>query len=323
MKNPEQVIYWLEKESLMDIVYVHSRSFLGAYETAGKSLEQIESEIYREHIYISKIEFLEMVDVVLDHTKFVPKGIGLELGAGCGALSIEIAKRFSEIEKVYAVEIVPEITEIAMCKLIEVTNASKVVPVLGSFDDIRLSDNQVDWIIEFDSLHHSFDLQRTLAEAARVLKHGGKLIAIDRAHWNTSQKRRKELENVPYSKKFLIDRGWDENKVITRAENGEHEHLLTEYINLLYMAGFTKVEWLNLINPSFQTVKLALISSIPSFLRRHTRYHYVQFWPAWLVVPVILAMKITGVDKIGNFVKLPREKNSNRFQSKTVLVATK
>ena len=160
--SPNPIHYWIDKEGLSNLVFIHSRSFLREYESAGKTRQEVETEIYKEHILISKAEFTEMVEAVLKHTDFSPKGVGLELGAGCGALSIELAERFDEVEKVYAVEIVPEITEIAMLKLIEISNAVKVVPVLGSFDDLKLNDNQIDWIIEFDSLHHSFDLEKTL-----------------------------------------------------------------------------------------------------------------------------------------------------------------
>lgn len=317
------VIYWLEKSELEKFVYVHSRSFLNSYNTLGKSAEMIESEIYLEHIYITKKEFTQIIDSIFDYVPIKPVGVGLELGAGCGALSIEISKRYPGIKKIWAVEIVPEITEIAMCELIEINNASKVIPVVGSFDEIELGDGEVDWIVEFDSLHHSFNLKKTLNEASRVLKKDGILIAIDRAHWKTSKKRRLELENVTYSKEFLLKRGWDEKTEITRAENGEHEHLLSDYITAFREAGFKDVNWLALLNPSFETMKLSLISSIPSRFRRNTKFHYVEFWPIWVIFPTVIFMKIFKRNKFGNFINLPRGKNSNRFQLKTVIVATK
>jgi ubiquinone/menaquinone biosynthesis C-methylase UbiE len=251
-------------------------------------------------------------------------GVGVELGSGCSAISVELVKSNENISKIYAVEIVPEIVEYAAVPLIHMHNVQeKVVPVVGSFDDIKLKDNSIDFVIEFDSLHHSFDLNRTIQESYRILKPGSKLLAIDRAHWNTSKRRRKELENVMYSREFLVARGLDPNIIVTRAENGEHEHLLDDYLITFKNAGFSDVNWVFLVDPKFSILKRSLISAIPSILRRHTKYHYLQTWPfRKLFLPVIL-MRAFNFKKIGRFVNFPRDKNSNRFQAKTVLYATK
>ena len=74
----------------------------------------------------------------------------------------------------------------------------KVVPVVGNFDNLQLQDKSIDFIIEFDSLHHSFNIEKTIRESGRVLKSGAQLVAIDRSHWNTSKRRRSELENQEY-----------------------------------------------------------------------------------------------------------------------------
>ena len=149
------------------------------------------------------------------------------------------------------------------------------------------------------------------------------LIAIDRARWNTSRHSRTELENVIYSPEFVLKRGLDETTKIIRAENAEHEHLPSEYVKAFQDAGFSGVNWLALINPSLDTIKLSLISSVPSRLRRNTKYRYVQFWPIWIIFPTVLVMKMLKLEKFKHFIKLPREKKSNRFQLKTVFIATK
>jgi SAM-dependent methyltransferase len=283
-----------------------------------------EKQIYKEHIYMEKEELLEILEISVSANNFEMSGVGVELGSGCSAISVELAKRNQNIRKIYAVEIVPEIVEYAAVPLIYMHSVEeKVVPVVGSFDDIKLSDNSVDFIIEFDSLHHSFDLNRTIRESNRILKPGSKLLAIDRAHWSTSKRRRNELENVEYSKEFLTARGLDPNISVTRAENGEHEHLLDDYLNAFKNAGFTDVNWVFLVDPKISILKLSLISAIPSLLRRNTKYHYIQTWPfRKLVLPVIL-MRVFKLKKVGKFINFPRNKNSNRFQAKTLIYATK
>ena len=61
------------------------------------------------------------------------------------------------------------------------------------------------------------------------------------------KKRRKSLENALYSIEFLKRRGWDESKVITRAENGEHEYSIGDYRRAALMAGFKDFKYFNLV----------------------------------------------------------------------------
>jgi len=82
------------------------------------------------------------------------------------------------------------------------------MPIVGNFDVIKLEDKSLHFIVEFDSLHHSFDLNKTTLVSARILKPGAKLLAIERTHWSISRQRRNELESTVYSKKFFTDRGW-------------------------------------------------------------------------------------------------------------------
>jgi SAM-dependent methyltransferase len=318
-----KITYWLEPLALQKLVYVHSRSFVSNFKS---NLEPVSLEklIYNEHIYIEKNELLEIIDASCKYTSFIPKGTGLELGAGCAAISVELVKRYPEVKKVYAIEIVPEIVEFAALPLIEMHKLeSTIIPVVGNFDEMKVSADSIDFIVEFDSLHHSFNLKETIAESGRVLKKGGQLIAIDRSHWNTSKRRRTELENQEYSHKFLRDRGMDENKRVTRADNGEHEFLLSEYIQAFKSAGFQKIDWIMLIDPTFSHLKLSLVSLISSKFRRNTKYHYIQTWPFWKLLLPLLFMRLLRKKQFGHFVSLPREKNSKRFQAKTVIIATR
>jgi len=318
-----KITYWLDPLALQELVYVHSRSFVSNFKS---NLEpaSLEKLIYDEHIYIEKNELLEIIDASCKYTSFVPKGTGLELGAGCAAISVELVKRYPEIKKIYAVEIVPEIVEFAALPLIEMFKLEDtIIPVVGNFDKMKVSDDSIDFVVEFDSLHHSFDLMKTIAESGRVLKDGAQLIAIDRSHWNTSKRRRTELQNQEYSHKFLRDRGMDENKRVTRADNGEHEYLLAEYIQAFKSAGFQKIEWIMLIDPTLSILKLSLISLISSKFRKNTKYHYIQTWPFQKLLLPVLFMRLLGKKKFGHFVSLPRKKNSKRFQAKTVIIATR
>ena len=204
LDNKGKAIYWLQPKELLNFVYVHSRSFVSDF-SKQMSAKDRENQIYKEHIYIEKDELLEILNTSSKHTEFSPSGIGVELGSGCAAISVE----------------------------------EKVKPIVGNFDRIKLEDKSIDFIIEFDSLHHSFNLDKTIRESARILKPGARLLAIDRSHWSTSRKRRDELENTIYSEEFLSARGLDKSTHLTRAENGEHEYLLSEYLDAFKKAGFS------------------------------------------------------------------------------------
>lgn len=318
-----KAIYWLEPKELLNAVYVHSRSFVSDFSQQVSSKVR-ENQIYKEHIYIEKVELLEILDKCKEYTNFSPAGIGVELGSGCAAISVELAKIHPKIEKIYAIEIVPEIVEYAAIPLIQMNQVEeRVEPIVGNFDQIKLKDKTVDFIVEFDSLHHSFDLAKTIEESARILKPGGKLLAIDRSHWSSSKTRRDELENTVYSKKFLSDRGLDENINVTRAENGEHEYLLSEYLKAFKKAGFYKTNWVFFIDPKLSVIKQGLISAVPSRLRKNTKYFYVQTWPLRKILIPIIMMRVFRLTKFGRYVNFPRGKNSNRFQAKTVIIATR
>lgn len=323
LRKTGKAIYWLQPEDLHDFVYVHSRSFASE---SSKPINAIarEIQIYREHIYIEKDELLEILNVINKYTNFSPSGIGVELGSGCAAISVELTKLHSNIEKIYAIEIVPEIVEYAAVPLIYINKVQeKVKPIVGNFDAVKLDDSTVDFIVEFDSLHHSFDLNKTIRESSRILKTGAKLLAIDRSHWSTSRKRRNELENVVYSEKYHSDRGLDRNTLLTRAENGEHEYLLTDYLSAFKKAGFSHTGWMVLLDPKFSVIRQSLISAIPSSLRKYTRFYYVQTWPLRKLFFPIVMMRIFKMRKVGRYINFPRDKNSKRFQVKTVIIATR
>lgn len=323
--NVPEILYWIDKSKVNSEVYVNSRKFSEKYNTDSRlSKSEKENLIYKEHIYIEKYELSEILDVVLKEFNFEPFGMGLELGAGCAAISVSLAKKFPHIKKIYAVEIVPDIVEFAQVELIRLNSVDQVVvPVVGSFDSMQLKGESIDWIIEFDSLHHSFNLEVTANEAFRVLKPNGKLIVIDRAHWNTRQKRLENLESIAYSEEWLEQRGLDKKMRITRSQNGEHEHLLSTYIEIFQKVGFRKTTWRQLISTDLNGLKISLINLVPWKLRAKTKYHYIQTWPIWLILVPVLYMKIFNKSKLGNFVRLDRKFGSKRFHSKTIIQFTK
>jgi SAM-dependent methyltransferase len=170
------------------------------------------------------------------------RGVGLELGAGTALLSSVLARR-PGIEKVYAVEVVPEMVATIQKRVVESLlppeERAKVQRTRGSFDNLELPDGSADFILELASWHHSDDLKKSLAEAARVLKKGGLVLAFDRIQPDAmSDGEVDALLDRVYQQDFLEKMGYPPGIRLTRRMNGEHEYRRREWLEAFAAAGF-------------------------------------------------------------------------------------
>jgi len=169
-------------------------------------------------------------------------GNGIELGAGCALLSALVARSRS-VDSVLALEVCEKMAELVVPKVsnwILGSKASKVIPVVGSFNDIQLPDCSLDFALEIDSLHHSGDLERTLRECARVLKPGGVVLCFDRCHPNSvSDVDVKDMLDMVYSREFLAANHYPVDINLTRRDNGEHEYRLYEWERAFAASGLS------------------------------------------------------------------------------------
>ncbi len=169
------------------------------------------------------------------------KGVGVDLGGGIGLMSSIIAKR-RQLKKIYCVDIVKNAVihcQPIIKKKVLGNKSYKVSSVIGSFDQLNLKSGSVDFCIAWDAMHHSLNIIKTLKEANRVLKKGGKLIIIDRGHNDeTPDNEIKRMRNVVYSKAFLKENYLPLNKKLTRKMNGEHEYRFYEWENFFRRSRF-------------------------------------------------------------------------------------
>jgi len=173
------------------------------------------------------------------------KGVGIDLGGGIGCMSSLVAKK-DEVEKVYCVEYTEDLVKLCqpvMKRAILGERADKVISVVGDFDNLELADNSLDFAISWDSIHHSHDPVKTLKECRRVLKSGRRLIMVDRAHNNsTPDSEIDRMHNIVYDKDYLRRNYLDENMIMTRIENGEHEWRFNEWENFFQQSGLKLLE---------------------------------------------------------------------------------
>jgi SAM-dependent methyltransferase len=241
-ENPtNDVLVWPLPKALVEAPAVAYRSRFGD-DLASRPPE----EIAWRHAYMSIADMRTMVRLatahVLDGRPL--SGRGIELGAGCALFACVVAEE-SGVESVLALEICePHVRRIMprMAAHVLGPHAAKIMPVLGSFDDLQLPDASLDFAIEYDSYHHSDDLERSLRECARVLKPGGRLLCFDRCHPDTLSDAEVEgLLSQVYPREYLLANNYPVDVVLTRRQNGEHEYRQREWYAAFRAAGLELV----------------------------------------------------------------------------------
>jgi ubiquinone/menaquinone biosynthesis C-methylase UbiE len=235
-------------------------------------------KIASSYVYMSASAMQQLMKLVVNHMLSRPlAGYGIELGAGCGLLSAVVAKN-PQVQGILALEVCENMARLVIPKISRrVLNREslKVVPVIGSFDDIRLPDASLDFAIEIDSFHHSGNLEYTLCETARVLKSGGFLICLDRCHQNSvTDAAVEQMLNQVYSREFLIGNHYPPDAVLTRRQNGEHEYRRFEWERAFKASGFRIVKTFQFDKAISARVALkGLLSVLPAALRPGLRLY--------------------------------------------------
>jgi ubiquinone/menaquinone biosynthesis C-methylase UbiE len=186
----------------------------------------------------------ENIEKIFNHIPNISKlinGVGVDLGGGVACISSTLAKS-DLVKKIYCVEIVEDVVKLChqiVKKQILNEKYNKVISVVGDFDNLELENNSLDFIVSWDSMHHSSNPIITLKECKRVLKKNGVVIIIDRAHNNsTPDSEIQRMLNIKYDEKFLIKNYRPKDMNLTRKDNGEHEYRFSEWKKFFQESGF-------------------------------------------------------------------------------------
>lgn len=239
-------------------------------------------------------------------------GAGIELGAGCGALSSLLAQRKGvecmlavELCRDYAERIIPKVAR-HVCGEVD---SRKVVNIRGSFNNLALPDECLDFAVEIGSLHHSDDLDRSFKEVSRILKPGGFLICWERCQPDDmTDNRVQELLDIRYGPNFLRSHGYPPNIVLTRRENGEHEYRMREWRESIEEAGLQLVHIHRFLDLNWRRAIRGLLSILPRRMRQKL-YKTEDAGPGFFFLWLALASPLASVvNKRMKILHAPRDR---------------
>jgi len=222
-----KVIYWEDKNELNKIDWIKK------YNNACLNFQK------KSH---DEISYLCSYFTIKEHKKFIQEiiskidlnlsGNGLEIGAGPGMLSISLIKIFKNINNIILLDKVPNISNLQIKLATHLKIENKVTSVVGDYNNLKLKDESLDFVLDFDSVHHSTNFDLTFKEVSRVLKPGGIFLCFDRGQPNyISRKHIDFLLDIEYNDKYKVENSIDINKKFTRRMNGETEPYLKDWIN--------------------------------------------------------------------------------------------
>lgn len=216
-------------------------------------------EVQLNNNLIEQLNNQSVQDLILRYTYITPKqiqtvlerdprirsvlrGHGIDIGGGIGCVSSALSN-FVEVETIICLDISIMAVTVGQRRVLDWDKnaiSKKVVSVVGNFDNLELMDSTLDFAIAWDSLHHSDSLERTLLELHRVLKTGGHVVIVDRAHSDeTTTEHLEKLMNIEYSKEFKDANFIQSDQIVTRRDNGEHEYRLIDWETNANRSGFT------------------------------------------------------------------------------------
>lgn len=223
----------MNREVWLNINEINKIDWVKKYNNACKNwIKETPDKISLKYSYLTLNEHKKFVSEICEKINVKLSGVGLEIGSGPGILSNSLVKIFDNIEKIYLLEMVPE-TYNLMKKVADYNGTSlKLSSIIGDFNRMKFQDNSIDFVVDFDSIHHSDNFDLTFKEISRVLKPNGILLCFDRGQPNyISNSQIQAMLDIQYSKKYKIENNIDINKKFTRRMNGEHEPLLKNWIN--------------------------------------------------------------------------------------------
>ena len=105
-----------------------------------------------------------------------PTGDVLEIGAGSGAMAAELLAMYGDI-RLTVTDVDDEMVAVASARLAQ--HGGRVTARQADATTLPFPDAAFDTVLSWVMLHHTVEWEKALAEAMRVLRPGGQLVAYD------------------------------------------------------------------------------------------------------------------------------------------------
>jgi ubiquinone/menaquinone biosynthesis C-methylase UbiE len=161
--------------------YAHERT-LALRESAARL--GMESDNEAEWLRCVKEDFPRFIPFLTGKCGIEFRGRVLEIGAGGAWLSAEISK-LPRVVEVVATDLYPGLLKEQAPKVFKLVNAHarKITRMPADFHKLEFPDDHFDFVVCSAVLHHAANVVQVLREAKRVLKPGGRLVAIREPVW--------------------------------------------------------------------------------------------------------------------------------------------
>ena len=257
-----KVTYWQDKKTLNQIDWIKKYNI-----ACDKFLDKTPDEISYLYSYFSIAEHQSFIEEITNKIGLSIKGNGLEIGSGPGILSISIINIFKNINNIILLDKVPNVYKLQE-KLINHTKLNEKIDfAIGDFNNLKIPDNSLDFVLDFDSVHHSENFDLTFKEISRVLKPGGIFLCFDRGQPNTVSKKHIEyLLDIEYNNSYKLENNIPLDKKFTRRMNGETEPYLKDWLNTAKKHKFNSKVFI-FHKKSFKAFIRSLYGVTPFFVR--------------------------------------------------------
>lgn len=172
---------WLSDSEISEIAY--SEYWNDEEQEKSKEWYVLDGNFSKMEHYLKKSNMVEdlikAVDVSKKHFISELRGVGIDLAAG-NLWAVPHLLNLGAIEKIYCLEYSKHRLFKIGPRVLEHYNVPKykVVLVLGSFYDLHLENNSLDFVLLSQAFHHANEPLRILAEIERTLKPSGIVIII-------------------------------------------------------------------------------------------------------------------------------------------------
>ena len=120
----------------------------------------------------------EMPDEMLAAMGLEDGDVVADIGVGSGFHTRRMARLVAPTGTIYAVDIQPEMLEI-LRGYVEEEGLTGIVPVLSEFDDPKLPEGEIDWILLVDVYHEFSNHEAMLAKMRQALKPDGRVALVE------------------------------------------------------------------------------------------------------------------------------------------------